>query len=95
MELSPYDEEMSHQAAEWLDKIFKILLPPRVYSRAKHTSNEKYVRKWLLDHEIAIAQEEGTIAVIREGKVFAVWNPPVKPNPKTPCPNQNQTPTSN
>lgn len=84
MSFTEYDEEMDHQAAEWLDKIFKMILPSRVYNRSKFTSNEKYVRNWLLNHQIAIAQEAGTIAVMREGKVFAVWEPAVKPNKKEP-----------
>jgi hypothetical protein len=84
--MDAYTEEMDSAAAEWLDKIFKLLLPTRVYQRAQHTSYDKYVKNWLLDHEIAIAQEDGVIAVMREGKVFAVWQPPVKSNPKTPTP---------
>lgn len=87
--MDEYEEEMDAAAADWLDKIFKMLLPTRVYTRAQHTSYDKYVRNWLLDNQIAVAREDGAIAVLREGKVFAVWKPPVKPNPKptlTPTP---------
>lgn len=82
--VSAYDEECSRLAANWLDKIFKILLPGRVYKRAHLGSYDKFVRNWLLDNQIAIAQEEGVIAVMRERKVYAVWKPPVEPKPYAP-----------
>lgn len=71
-QLSAEQEEL---AAAWLDKIFKMLLPARVYKRAHYPNYDKFIRNYLLEHEIAVARDGNSIAVIREGKAFAVWNP--------------------
>lgn len=74
--LQELTEDQEVLATIWLDKVFKMLVPKRVYERATHTNYDKYIRNYLLEHEIAIAREGTSIAVIREGKVFAVWKAP-------------------
>lgn len=70
-----HDEIMDSMAADWLDRIFKMLLPSDLYE----LGDPEATRQWLLDNEIAIAQHEDVIAVMREGLVYAVWNPDVLP----------------
>lgn len=78
-----HDEIIETLAARWLDKIFKMLLPPAVFKRQGTKAGDRYIKKWLLDHQIATAVKDGVIVVLREKQVFAVWNPELLPDIKS------------
>lgn len=74
----PSPEELAQVARErdaWLNKVMEMLLPPRVFSRAQQTSTQKWTQKWMEKNQITIAVDGLKIAVLREGKVFASWEP--------------------
>lgn len=72
---NPYAEQIAADQAIWLDKIMKRLLPKLIYERGQHTSYEQFVSKWLAKHAVTFAQEGEKLAVLREGKVYASWEP--------------------
>ena len=62
----------------WLDKIFKVLLPTRIYERSKHTCYDTFLARYLKRKGITFAMEGDKCAILRGGEVFATWEPPVR-----------------
>ena len=61
----------------WLDKIFKLLLPTRIYERSKFSCYDEFVAKYLKRQGITFAMDGDRCAILRGGEVFATWEPPV------------------
>jgi hypothetical protein len=68
-------EAMASEREAWLNKIMSMILPQRVFERASQTSTQGYVKKWMQQNGITIATQGEKMAVLRDGKVYATWEP--------------------
>jgi hypothetical protein len=70
-----YEAQTEKAFDDWLDKVMQFLLPKLIYDRSKHSCYEKFVQNWMRKHGISLAFEGERCAVLRDGKVFATWEP--------------------
>lgn len=78
----PSEEELKREVyklvearAAWLNKVMEMILPKKVFERAQYPNFQKFVQTYLKNVGITIATDGEKMAVLRDGKVFASWEP--------------------
>lgn len=70
------DEQRKAKREEWLDRVFKWLLPDAIYQKAfsENAKDQKRVKRFLIKDKIAImTSDDGSVRVLRGDDVLAEW----------------------
>lgn len=58
----------------WMDRVFKFLLPTRLYETRGDQKTQRVIRRWMRKHKIEIsAHENGAVQIWRGGEILTAF----------------------